>query len=133
MKINKNDHVGRAPIDVKNIRSEIIRVRFTPEERLLIEGDCKNTSYYYISTYLRDYYLKARDGGTIVIRNNLKSDLDSLEDIINARSKINSAISLLKRHVNADQPITLEQIQEIYQLLDDTSTSLHHIKTRIEG
>ena len=60
MKKENNQEVVRPHTDDKSIRSEIIKVRFTKEEVLLIKEDCKAVKSPYISTYLREYYFKTK-------------------------------------------------------------------------
>lgn len=130
---DKSDHKGRPLVDKELIRSEVIRIRFTPEERLIIKSDCKNHNYTYISTYLHDYYFKTRNSEKVVIKSNVQDDLDNLEAVIATHGKVNVAMSLLKRYTNSSQSLSFEQNKELYQLLKQVATDLHVIKARLAG
>lgn len=130
---DKSDHKGRPLVDKELIRSEVIRIRFTPEERLIIKSDCKNHNYTYISTYLHDYYFKTRDSEKVIIKSNVQDDLDNLEAVIAAHSKVNAAMSLLKKYANSSRFLTLAQNKELNQLLKQVATDLHIIKARLAG
>jgi hypothetical protein len=131
---NNNDLKNglQLPID-PSIRSEIIRVRFTKEERSIIELDCKSVRSPYISTFLREYYFKTRNSETVIIYSNAVDDLKNIENIISAQSKLNDALSLLKKHTNSFNSLTFDKNNELHDLLKEVMDELHTIKARLRG
>ena len=132
--INNND-LGNGlqpPVDTF-IRSEIIRIRFTKEERLIIESDCKSIRSPYVSTYLREYYFKTRNSELVVINTSDEADLKNIENVISAQSKLNDGLSILKKHVNSSNSLTPDQNEELYQLLKKVMDELHTVKARLRG
>lgn len=132
--INNNDRDDclQSPID-PSIRSEIIRMRVTKEERSIIEFDCKSIKSPYISTYLREYYFKTRSSELVVINSSTEADLKNIEHVISAQSKLNDSLSILKKYVNSSQSLTFEQNTELYHLLEEVMDELHTIKARLRG
>jgi hypothetical protein len=132
--INNNDRDDglQSPI-VPSVRSEIIRVRVTKEERLIIEADCKSIRSPYISTYLREYYFKTRNSDAVIIYSNAVDDLKNIENVISAQSKLNDALSLLKKHTNSFNSLTFDKNNELHDLLKEVMHELHTIKARLRG
>lgn len=132
--INNNDLNNglQSPI-VSSIRSEVIRVRVTKEERLIIESDCQSIRSPYISTYLREYYFKTRNSEAVIIYSSAVDDLKNIENVISAQSKLNDGLSILKKIENSSNSLTSEQNKELCQLLKQVMDELHTIKARLRG
>lgn len=131
MKKKNDQHIARPFVDRKFIRSEVIKVRFTKEECLIIKLDCEAVKSPYISTYLREYYFKTRNSELVVINASAEDDLKNIENVISAQSKLNSCLSLLKKYENSSNAINSDKNKELSGLLNEVMNELHTLKARL--
>jgi hypothetical protein len=131
MRKKNNQHIARPFVDRKFIRSEVIKVRFTKEECLIIKLDCEAVKSPYISTYLREYYFKTRNSELVVINASAEDDLKNIENVIAAQSKLNSCLSLLKKYENSSNAINSDKNKELSGLLNEVMNELHTLKARL--